>query len=280
MQFGPLAEYICSKCGSILGQTDVLVNAASIEETCPNCNSYLADTLVQNARQKPEARFRPKLQTAFDLTKFRLDIPGIDSKLQLATTGSICISGYMANKVLTRLFVRAIMSAKYGGLDSAYVIVVDAGNKSDFYQTVNFAKQYGLDIKSSLDRIIVSRTFTINQLKSIIVKELPKVLNAYQARMVAIPGLLDLFEDPNIKEKEAKRLIADILKSLDRLAAKVLIATTIAPGAYSEPAMQSFQKRIILGKPDRQKLTAEIHEGSKLQKVTVTERELNIVPRA
>lgn len=57
--------------------------------------------------------------------------------------------------------MRALLPARFGGLGSPYVIVVDAGNKSDFYQTVNFARQYGLDLNSTLDRIIVSRTFTI-----------------------------------------------------------------------------------------------------------------------
>jgi hypothetical protein len=69
---------------------------------------------------------------------------------------------------LTRLCVRALLSIRYGGLDSPKVIMIDAGNKSDIYQTVNFARQYGMDFRKVLDRIIVTRTFTIHQVKSII----------------------------------------------------------------------------------------------------------------
>jgi hypothetical protein len=31
-----------------------------------------------------------------------------------------------------------------------YVITIDAGNSLDFYQFVEFARQYGLDIKETL----------------------------------------------------------------------------------------------------------------------------------
>ncbi len=94
--------------------------------------------------------------------------------------------------------------------------MIDAGNKSDIYQTVNFARQYGMDFRKVLDRIIVTRTFTIHQVKSIILSsELTKTIQRHQARTVVIPGLLDLFDDTNINQKEASRIIGRIVKSLD-----------------------------------------------------------------
>ena len=42
---------------------------------------------------------------------------------------------------------------------SPYVVIVDAGNSLDFYQFVEFIRQYGLDIKETLQRIVVSRDF-------------------------------------------------------------------------------------------------------------------------
>jgi hypothetical protein len=44
------------------------------------------------------------------------------------------------------------MSKRQGGFESTNVIFIDAGNNSDvFYQCVNFARQYGLDIKKVLE---------------------------------------------------------------------------------------------------------------------------------
>jgi hypothetical protein len=66
------------------------------------------------------------------------------------------------NALLTRLCVRALMSKRPGGFESQSVIFIDAGNCSDIYQCVNFARQYGLDIQKVLDSILsVDRlTFT------------------------------------------------------------------------------------------------------------------------
>jgi hypothetical protein len=193
---------------SILRETSIQIDLSSVVvEECPNCGASLADTLTTKQQHTiiepkllPSA---PKIQTAYDLMQFKFDIPKIDSfLLPLATAGCLlCVIGYKeANLLLTRLCVRALLPAKYCGLDSPYVIVVDAGNKSDIYQTVNFARQYGMDFRKVLNRIIVTRTFTIHQLKSIILShELTNAIQKYQAGIVVIPGLLDLFDDPNIK---------------------------------------------------------------------------------
>jgi len=57
-----------------------------------------------------------------------------------------------------------LLPERYGGFGSHHVIIIDAGNSSDIYQCVNFARQYGLDIKDMLRRIVVSRAFTVHQL--------------------------------------------------------------------------------------------------------------------
>lgn len=48
--------------------------------------------------------------------------------------------------------IRALLSERHGGFGSSYVIIIDAGNSSDIYSSVNFARQYGLDLKDTLKR--------------------------------------------------------------------------------------------------------------------------------
>jgi hypothetical protein len=137
-------------------------------EEYPYCGASLADTLTTATTKQQQRTIiehkklpAPKIQTAYDLlnAQFKFDIPKIDSFLQLATSGLLFIVGYKeANLILARLCVRALLPVKYGGLDSPYVLVIDAGNKSDIYQTVNFARQYGMDFRQVLNRIIVTRT--------------------------------------------------------------------------------------------------------------------------
>jgi hypothetical protein len=51
-----------------------------------------------------------------------------------------------------------MLPKRHGGMGEGYskIIDIDAGNCSDVYQIVNFARQYGLEIKRVLQNIIVS----------------------------------------------------------------------------------------------------------------------------
>jgi hypothetical protein len=291
--FEPLSQYLCSKCGSILRETSIQIDLSSVVvEECPNCGASLADTLTTKQQRtiiEPKLPSVPKIQTAYDLMQFKFDIPKIDSfLLPLATAGVLCVVSYKANLLLTRLCVKALLPAKYGGLDSPYTIVVDAaGNKSDIYQTVNFARQYGMDFRKVLNRIIVTRTFTIHQLKSIILSgELTKVIQKYQAGIVVIPGLLDLFDDPNIKQKEAKRVIGRIMKSLDDTSSKLLVVISVQESnKYTKLVTSSgaaTKKQIIRltnVKYGGRRLTGELYNQGDRKNISLTERDLKIVPK-
>jgi hypothetical protein len=150
----------------VLKETDAEIEIEAVVEDCPNCGADLASNLKRRAETAVTLSL-PKLQTAYDLTRLKIDIEKLAKVMPLSSTGSLCISGYNTNLLLTRLCIRALLPANHGGLDSPHVIVVDAGNKSDFYLAVNFARRYGLDLRNVFDRIIVSRTFTIHQLKNV-----------------------------------------------------------------------------------------------------------------
>jgi hypothetical protein len=99
------------------------------------------------------------------------------------------------------------------------VIVIDAGNSLDVYQHVNFARQYGLDIKNKvLQHIITSRVFTIYQLTNIIMYELPKIIEQYDGtKLIMIYDLLDMFlRDPQLEVEEGQSLIKEIINSIRR----------------------------------------------------------------
>ena len=276
--FSPLSQYLCSKCGSILKETDAKIEISTVIEDCPKCGAFLAGTLTKRNTAETELQQKlPQFQRAYDLTRFKIDIEKLSKFMPLSTTGSLCISGYKANLLLTRLCVRALLPANYGGLGSPFVIIVDAGNKSDFYQTVDFARQYGLDLKSALDRIIVSRTFTIYQLKSLLLRELPKVIEKYRTSVVIVPGLLDMFDDPNIKKKEAKKVIPRIMQLLADLSNRMLVIASIQKSKYADLIMPSFEKRILLGDARNSKLNVEVYNKGKKSVISLMQRELKIV---
>jgi hypothetical protein len=87
------------------------------------------------------------------------------------------------------------------------VILVDSGNSTDFYQYVNIV----------LNNTIVTRPFTVYQLTDIVVNQLPQIIQQYDAKMVVVSDLLDMFvRDPQIGYNETAYLINQIINSITK----------------------------------------------------------------
>jgi hypothetical protein len=68
-----------------------------------------------------------------------------------------------------------------------------------------------------LNNTIVTRPFTVYQLEDIVMNQLPKVIQHYDARMVVVSDLLDMFiRDPQIEANEARHLINEIVDSITK----------------------------------------------------------------
>jgi DNA-directed RNA polymerase subunit RPC12/RpoP len=280
-----IRQYLCSTCGSVLKETSEYIEIHSLREECPSCGSMLSESLIRRSL-RPEAEISaPKIQTADTLLlkKSRFDIPKIDSFVRLAATDLCCISGYGANLLLTRLCVRSLLPERYGGLNSPYVMIADAGNHTDVYGAVNFARQYGMSKESVAERILVVRAFTVHQVRRLISVELPKFVRKYQARSVIVPGLLNVFDDeePNMRMKDIRNDISRITEAINELSTRVLVVTSVQQGGrHSEPVLRAFKKRInLLQKENHGSLKAEIYNQGDSKVVNLTERDLKIIPK-
>jgi DNA-directed RNA polymerase subunit RPC12/RpoP len=280
-----IRQYLCSTCGSVLKETSEYIEIHSLREECPSCGSMLSESLIRRSL-RPEAEISaPKIQTADTLLlkKLRFDIPKIDSFVGLAATDLCCISGYGANLLLTRLCVRSLLPERYGGLNSPYVMIADAGNHTDVYGAVNFARQYGMSKESVAERILVVRAFTVHQVRRLISVELPKFVRKYQARSVIVPGLLNVFDDeePNMRMKDIRNDISRITEAINELSTRVLVVTSVQQGGrHSEPVLRAFKKRInLLQKENHGSLKAEIYNHGDSKVVNLTERDLKIIPK-
>ncbi len=230
----------------------------NVKEECPKCGSVLKtlkkewknppqpQQLYDNNKRRSIALqssiLSSKFQTAYDEFTSRLmfDIEPLDSSLQnLNTKGNtLAIIGdnnhsknnrKFTNILLTRLCIYSLslLRRREGfSLSSTpssphllpYVVIVDAGNSLDFYQFVEFIRQYGLDIKETLQRIVVSRAFTVHQLTNLIINELPNIIRQLDTCLIIVPDLLHMFtHDPNIDRKEAKHLIKEIVSTIRKI---------------------------------------------------------------
>jgi hypothetical protein len=281
-----ICQYLCSTCDSVLKETAEYIEIHSLREECPRCGSMLSESLIRRSLRPESEISAPKIQTADTLLlkkKLRFDIPKIDSFVGLAATDLCCISGYGANLLLTRLCVRSLLPERYGGLNSPYVMIADAGNHTDVYGAVNFARQYGMSKESVAERILVVRAFTVHQVRRLISVELPEFVHKYQIRSVIVPGLLNVFDDeePNMRMKDIRKDISRITETINELSARVLVVTSIQQrGRHSEPVLRAFKKRInLLQKENQGTLKAEIYNQGDSKVINLTERDLKIIPK-
>ena len=183
----------------------------------------------------------PKFHIAYDEFDSRLtfDIKTLDSSLQNLNNGdnTLAIFGNsdyykygtrFTNILLTRLCIYSLFKRRQNSFTSSsppslpllpYIVIVDAGNSLDFYQFVEFIRQYGLDIKETLQGIVVSRAFTVHQLTNLIINELPSIIRKLDTCLVIVPDLLHMFtDDPNVDHNEARHLIKEIVSTIRKIA--------------------------------------------------------------
>jgi hypothetical protein len=287
-----LLKYYCSKCDILLRITredfDIDSRFSNSREECPCCGSLISKTLRKEKEHgitttkmglSPSSSLclllpAPKIKTAYEQLSNRLTfgIEKIDSVLELTNGETVCIvaadedddnnnnnnnnsNKKYSNILLSRLCVRALMSNRQGGFNSSKVIVVDAGNTSDLYQYVKFARQYGLNIKKALQSIVVSRSFTIYQLANTIINELPKVIEQISGVKITIiiSELLSMFvNDMQVQIKEAESLIRQIINAVIKICtySNILCIMSFCPNnnntkkTYARIILQRFDKSI------------------------------------
>ena len=250
----------CVSCSNILQEQTVVVELQQQQQQLPtfsqNDSSHYSSSsspsssppqiLLPQPLLTPPPSTTTTFETAYNIQQKRtsaklifFDIAEIDSILDLSDRGgSICVasgrksrdgdSWHANNTLLTRLCVRALIPRRHGGFGSPYVIFIDAGNCSDIYKCVSFIRQYGLDSQKTLDRIIVSRPFTIHQLAYLIIDEVALIVQRTDARLVVISDLLRMFvQDPLIDPDEARWLVKEIARSLRKLSRQVLVVVSL-----------------------------------------------------
>jgi hypothetical protein len=136
------------------------------EEECPSCGALLLDTLQNRtvSASMPEQAVvtntiskSVEFKTAFlqiedsSSIKFVFDIDKIDSFLNLNAYGSLCIIGEekCTQILINRLCIHSLLPTRHGGTGLGYSKII-AGNCTDVYQFVDFARQYGLEVKTVL----------------------------------------------------------------------------------------------------------------------------------
>lgn len=246
--------------------------------------------------------YKPRFQNAYEhLNNIKFEIRGLKSSIELEVNDIVCIVGIseLMNILLTRIGVCCLLPRRSCGFIpnescNSNVLVIDAGNSIDVYQYVEFARQYGLDTTQVLQRVVVTRVFTLYQLVHLIVYNLPKMIHKFNAKLILIPDLFDMFSQDQIDIKEAKLLIKEIMDVIFKLSRKnnVLFITSILlnkllsiSDLYYKTLLPLFNKSIeIIQSKSSERITMKINESKHVtnyvtinRKYVISKRDLLIV---
>jgi len=272
-------QYFCSNCNSILLESDSEIQLTHTLEPCPFCGILLSDS-IQQRRLKNNPHFPAIMfQKASQIPKLTFDIDKIDSVLHFLTTSQkICMTGIQTQKLVERLCVRAQLPCKYGGLDSR-VLLIDGANSSDLYLCVDFAQQYGLNVKKILNGIISCRTFTVHQLANIIMSKLDDAINQFGVKILIITHLLHFFtNNPYQNSLEMQQILQTILKALEKIQNCLVIITLGSSTQFDDMVLQLFSK-IVTITPSYNALAVNIRDSGINQTILLDNDTLDKIPQ-
>jgi hypothetical protein len=195
------------------------------------------------------------LKTAYDyLNRLLFTVKGTSQKtMELLSSDAVIILGSsgLTNIMLTKLAVHCLMPKKYGGFRNSKIFILDAGNCTDLYQFVDFMKQYGLNTKKNLKKIMISRVFTVYQLTHFLKYELFKTISEHKINIVIIPDLLEMFlQDPQVNVDEVRFLVTEITQILKELSikSKVLLIISLSVNDNDKPSASILTRKHNSGK--------------------------------
>jgi hypothetical protein len=229
--------------------------------------------------QQPALLELPKFKTALEYRDaFTFGIDKLDLKLQLHLNDIIGIFGEIryTNALATRLVVRSLLPRSHGGVNAENVIVIDADNSSSPYLYVDFARRSGMDYKTVLHKVLLTRQFTIYQLTHTIIYDLPKRVQLYKPKVLVISGLLDQFyQDPYINIAEAESFVSQIVTALHKINDVFIVLTSrFTNSEINFPALSRIIEIRAKKEFNETKLNLSIRNNGRLKKASMMEVEL------
>ncbi len=288
--------YYCSSCRCILrvrrdlGPTGETIDA--FNGRCIGCGRALEDNMecrlaavpdnwsdAYPAPSVPVGRNRADFRPASSFPHFSLGFPALDALLgPFSHERLIVLSGPHSSVVAELAAFRAQLPFEMGGLDSA-VLFIDGGNRSDPYLFSSFAKQWGFKPKVAMRRVTICRVFTMYQLADLVSKHLVPAVADYATKLVVFSDLLGTFNEPELDEREARRLLGAVEQGI-RLVKKhaMALVTLNSPNKHDE-TVTSWADTVVNLSSSRGRVRAELLKHPKMPPSISTFRQSHLLMR-
>jgi hypothetical protein len=263
--------YYCSSCNCVIEIRRSLGPTSSFDGLCKGCGRPLEGTIECRLAPVPEdwsdvfASPAPPVQSnqvvfrpASSFPHFSLGFSRLDSLLRPLSEGRLVVlSGGPSSVVAELAAFRAQLPVETGGLDST-VLFIDGGNRSDPYLFSSFARQKGLRPSVAMRRIASCRVFTFYQLAALVSEHLVRAVEDYGTRLVVISDVLGTFNEPELDEREARRVLGAVEEGIAKVKRRALvIAALVAPNKY-DTTVTSWSDTLVRLSPDGESVRAEL----------------------
>ena len=183
------------------------------------------------------------------LKSFKIDIQ--KNQFIELTIGSPVIFLNLYN-LIPKLAIKALLPRNHGGIESSTVTIIDGSIRGqsthlDFYSFVDYAIEYGMNVNSALEKIIVTRSFTAHQLADTIICNLTKMIQKYKSNLVIITDLFATDEQLHLSER--KWLLNHMINSISGISKSIIAAV------FSPVVIDGFQKVISMNAQQKSKIT-------------------------
>lgn len=148
------------------------------------------------------------------------------------------------------LSVRCQLPIMNGGLNSK-AIYIDGGNTFDPYSVSAIARDHGLEPKSVLKNILVSRAFTAYQLTALIFEKLEDALKLSRSKLAIVSDITGLFLDRDVPKKEGRDIFVKTAAYLSKLASEMgttVVASCFPRRARAYSSRSMFLESVLFGR--------------------------------
>lgn len=122
--------------------------------------------------------------------------------------------------------LRAVASLLASG---QHVVFIDSANAFNPFLIAEVATRWGRQPAELLDRIHVSRTFTVHQLEALITERLSDALKTYTSRVLVASGFLNNLYDEDVELREVWRIFRKATAHLRSLADSGALVLVVCP---------------------------------------------------
>jgi hypothetical protein len=146
-------------------------------------------------------------------------------------------------------------------LEEKRILYLDGANQISPLLIARFARERGLDPPIFNSLIRVSRAFTCFQLTELI-RRVPKFLETFDANILVVTALRDLFFDEDVRDREARASFEHALEGLGKLAALPLCIAVFSDATSFKTSRRDFLQR--LRKQANEVVKVEARRGDEL----------------